>query len=279
MTVPVSPAGPALPREGARCAAIRKEIVRLCATSQGGHLGGSMSMVEIVTVLLGSVMNMRETKAGRRDALILSKGHGALCLYAALAEFGFISKELLSTYGSEGGALLAHPHRGIPGIEAAAGSLGHGLAIGVGYALADRLDGSLRRTFVITGDGELQEGSIWESAMAAGSLSLSQLTVIIDRNDLQITGRTDDVIRLEPLANRWLSFGWQVREVDGHSHGQLIDALLDRGEPSRPTVVIAQTTKGRGVSAVEGQARSHFASLSPRQERQILIELEGGSGE
>lgn len=257
-----------------RCRAIRRRIVRLCASPSGGHLGGAMSLVEILTVLLGDALDTSATDPRHRDALILSKGHGALGLYAALCEFGVLEEKMLDGYGTDDGTLLAHPHRGVPGVEAAAGSLGHGLAVGVGYALADRLDGTDRRTFVITGDGELQEGSIWESAMSAGSLGLHQLTAIVDRNGLQITGRTDDVVGLEPLGERWRSFGWTVREVDGHEPSELLDALTTSDTGGRPTVVIARTIKGRGVAAVEGQARSHFATITPRQERRLLRDLE-----
>lgn len=257
-----------------RCRAMRQRVVRLCASPSGGHLGGGMSLVEILAVLLGDVLDTSAVDPRHRDALILSKGHGALGLYAALCEFGILEETMLEGYGTDDGTLLAHPHRGVSGVEAAAGSLGHGLAVGVGYALADRLDGSDRRTVVITGDGELQEGSIWESAMSAGSLGLHRLTAIVDRNGLQITGRTDDVIGLEPLAERWRSFGWTVREVDGHERGELLDALTDPDTEGRPLVVIAHTVKGRGVAAVEGQTRSHFATITPRQERRLLRDLE-----
>ena len=259
-------------------ARIRERIVEMCAGDEGGHLGGSMSLVEILVTLYFDVMRVDPAapRAPDRDILLLSKGHGAIGLYATLAERGFFPAERLAGYGcTDGGpSLSAHPTPDVPGVEMPSGSLGHGLPLGVGFALAGRLDGADRRCFVVLGDGELQEGSVWEAAMAAGSLGLDRLVAVVDRNRLQITGRTEDVIGLEPLADRWRSFGWTVREVDGHHLGALRSALRAAPPaPGRPTVVIARTTKGRGLPYVEGQVRSHYARLGDQQRRRALATL------
>jgi transketolase len=262
-------------------ARIRERIVEMCAGDEGGHLGGSMSLVEILVTLYFDVMKVDPAApaAAGRDILLLSKGHGAIGLYATLAERGLLSDERLAGYGRAGGgpSLSAHPSADVPGVELPSGSLGHGLPLGVGFALAARLDGTGRRCFVVLGDGELQEGSVWEAAMAAGSLGLDRLVAVVDRNGLQITGRTEDVIGLEPLADRWRSFGWTVHEADGHDVSALRSILRAApSAPGRPTVVIAHTTKGRGLPYVEGQARSHYARLGEGQRRRALAALRKG---
>jgi transketolase len=247
---------------------VRRHIVDMCAGPEGGHLGGSMSLVEILVTLYFRVL--RGDPAGPvapdRDMLLLSKGHGALCLYAVLAERGLLSPAALADYGLPGSALMGHPTRSVPGVDMPSGSLGHGLALANGFALAARLDGASRRAFVILGDGELQEGSVWEAAAATTSLGLDQVVVIVDRNGLQITGHTEQIVKLEPLAPRFAAFGWTVSEVDGHDLGALRGALV--GVPARvgsPTAVIATTVKGRGLPFAEGRTESHYARLGPRQ--------------
>jgi transketolase len=275
-------AGPA--RHAAR---IRERIVEMCAGDEGGHLGGSMSLVEILVALYFDVMRVDPAApaAPGRDILLLSKGHGAIGLYATLAERGFFPAERLAGYGrvtaaGDGApALSAHPAAGVPGVEMPSGSLGHGLPLGVGFAIAARLDGSARRCFVVLGDGELQEGSVWEAAMAAGSLGLDRLVAVVDRNGLQITGCTEDVVALEPLADRWRTFGWTALEVDGHDLAELGAALRAApAVPGRPTVVIAHTVKGRGLPFVEGQPRSHYARLGDQQRRRALAALRRAGG-
>lgn len=258
-----------------RAARVRESIVHMCGTPGGGHLGGSMSLAEILVTLYGRVLRYDPARpdAPERDVLLLSKGHGAIGLYAALAEFGFFPEGRLEEYSREGGPFMAHPNRAVPGVEMPSGSLGHGLPLGVGFALAARLARTGRRCVVITGDGELQEGSVWEAAMAAGSLGLGGLTAVIDRNRLQITGPTEGVVRLEPLADRWRAFGWRVFEVDGHSPRELGEALLAPADADRPTAVIASTVKGRGLPYIAGQTRSHFAKLGDRQRRRALATL------
>jgi transketolase len=251
---------------------VRERIVAMCATPDGGHLGGSMSLVEILLTLYFRVLRVDPRCPGDpdRDVLLLSKGHGAIGLYAVLAERGFFDPAWLADYGVPGGTLMAHPNPAVPGVEMPSGALGHGLPLGIGFALAARLDHAARRVVVVLGDGELQEGSVWEAAMAAASLGLDNLTAVIDRNRLQITGDTESVVALEPLADRWQAFGWTVREVDGHDIAALTAAFTEPPIAGRPTVVIARTIKGKGLPYVAGQARSHFVKLGERQQRRAL---------
>ncbi|MEV8321016.1 transketolase [Streptomyces sp. NPDC059900] len=254
----------------------RELIVQMCANPEGGHLGGSMSLVEILVTLYHDVMRIdpRRPHDPERDILLLSKGHGAIGLYAALAERGFFPEELLAGYGAPDSVFTAHPNPAVPGVEMPTGSLGHGLPLGVGFALAARLDGSDRRCFVVLGDGELQEGSVWEAAMAAGAKGLDRLVAIVDRNGLQISGDTEDTMGLEPLGDRWRAFGWTVHEVDGHDTGQLREALTGIPHtPGRPTVLLARTVKGKGLPYIEGQARSHYVRLTERGHRRARAAL------
>jgi transketolase len=254
----------------------REHNVDMCAGEPGGHLGGSMSLVEILTALYFAVLRIdpAEPDAPDRDILILSKGHSAICLYAVLAERGFFPVEELAGYGRPGSRLMGHPVPVVPGVEMPTGSLGHGLPLAIGFALAGRLDGLGRRCFAVLGDGELQEGSVWEAAMVASSLGLDRLVAVVDRNGLQITGATEEIIRLEPLAERWRSFGWAVREVDGHDlHGLLAALASVPEEPGRPTVLIAHTVKGKGLPFIEGRRESHYARLGERQRQRALAVL------
>ncbi|MFJ9418684.1 transketolase [Streptomyces sp. NPDC101227] len=259
---------------------IREHIVDMCAGREGGHIGGSMSLVEILVALYFDALRIDPARPDDpdRDVLVLSKGHGGIGLYATLAERGFFPVERLAEYGTAGSEFMAHPHPEIPGVEMPTGSLGHGLALGVGFALAARLDRSERRSFVVMGDGELQEGSVWEAAMAASSHGLDGLTAFVDRNELQITGGTEQVVRLEPLADRWRAFGWNTYEVDGHDLDALRGVLHAAPEPGKPTMVIARTVKGKGLPFVEGQARSHYAKLSDRQRQRALNALHATTG-
>ena len=258
-----------------RAPPIPERIVQMCAGSSGGHLGGSMSLVEILVTLYSRVLNLDPANpdADDRDMLILSKGHGAIGLYAALSEYGFIPSEQLAQYGKAGSPFMAHPNRRLPGVEMPSGALGHGLPLAIGFALAARLDGSGRRSVVIMGDGELQEGSVWEGAMAASSLGLQNLTAVVDRNKLQITGGTEDTIALEPLTDRWRSFGWSVRDIDGHDLAALQAAFTAPPEAGKPTVIIARTVKGRGLPFLENDVRSHFVNFSDRQGRRAMAAL------
>ncbi|MCX5192885.1 transketolase [Streptomyces sp. NBC_00249] len=265
----------ALLREHAR--RIRGHVARMCANPEGGHLGGSVSMAEILATLYHAELRIDPSspKAPDRDVLVLSKGHGALGLYAALAGRGFFPEELLTGYGSPDSPLTAHPNPALPGVEMPTGSLGHGLALGVGTALDFRLSGADRRCFVVLGDGELQEGSVWEAAMMASALRLGRLVAVVDANGLQITGPVTAAMGEPCLTDRWRGFGWAVHEVDGHDPAELRAAFatVPRAD-GLPTVVIARTVKGRGFPQVEGQARSHYARLTDRQVKRALRVLD-----
>jgi len=258
---------------------VREHIVTMCAGAAGGHAGGSLSLVEILTVLYFRVLRVDPERphAPDRDRLVLSKGHGGIGLYAVLAERGFFAPGKLAEYGRLGSPFMAHPNPAIPGVEMPTGSLGHGLSLGIGFALDAKLAASGRRCFVVLGDGELQEGSNWEAAMAASTLGLDQLVAVVDRNGMQITGPTESVVCLEPLADRWRSFGWAVCEVDGHDLPALSAALSEIPRvPGKPTVVIARTVKARGLPYVEGRAQSHFVTLGERQLQRALGALRAG---
>lgn len=256
---------------------MRRQVVQMCFGPEGGHLGGSLSIVDILAVLYFEVLaNVADgPDHPERDLLLLSKGHGAIALYAALAERGYLAADELETFGRSGGRLMGHPVRALPGVEVPTGSLGHGLGLGAGFAMAAQLQSSTRRSFVIVGDGELQEGSCWESAAVAAGQRLDRLVAIVDRNGLQLTGPTEQVVGMEPLADRWRSFGWDVREVDGHDHAALAAALHTAPwTAGRPSALIAHTHKGHGVPKLVDQPQSHcLAALSDRQQRQIQASL------
>jgi transketolase len=240
-----------------------------------GHIGGDFSVADILTTLFFGVLKLdpADPNWAGRDRFILSKGHCSAALYSVLARRGFFPAEALKTFMAPLSALNGHPNRRkVAGVEANTGPLGHGLPIGVGCAVASRLAGASWRTFVVLGDGELQEGSNWEAAMAAGHRGLSNLTAIIDRNRLQQGARTEDTNRLEPLADKWRAFGWEVIEVDGHDHGQLYDTLAASGT-DRPRCLIAHTIKGKGVSFIEDRVEWHHKVPSLDQVELALKEL------
>lgn len=255
---------------------IRTHVVDMCAGPEGGHLGGAFSATEILTALYFSVLNVDPQRPDDpdRDRFLLSKGHAAVGLYATLAERGFFPVEELATYGRPGSRLMGHPVRAVPGVELPTGSLGHGLALACGFALANRYAGRDARSFVLLGDGELQEGSVWEAAIAAASLRLDRLVAVVDRNDLQLTGATGAIAPMEPLADRWRSFGWAVRDVNGHNADELTEHLDEAPwEPGKPSVLIARTVKGNGLPFVEGKASSHYMTLSPRNHSRAMRAL------
>lgn len=257
--------------------ALRRHVVHLAADSPGAHVGGSMSVVEILTALyFGDVLRIdpADPAADDRDYLIFSKGHSSAAFYAALAERGFFPVAELDTYKRPGSRLAGHPHRGIPGVELATGSLGHGLPVGVGLAIAGKHDRSRYRVFVILGDGECQEGSIWEAAMAAAHYRLDNLVAIVDRNGIQEDGPTEEIMALEPFAAKWEAFGWSVRDVDGHDIGALLNAMGTLpAVDSRPTVIIARTVKGKGLSLSENTHAWHYGKLTADQKATALAEL------
>jgi transketolase len=254
---------------------IRRSIVTTIGTAKLGHVGGDLSVTDILTTLFFSVLryDANEPAWADRDRFILSKGHCAVALYSTLALAGFIPEALLPTFAAPLSALNGHPNRRkIPGVESNTGPLGHGLPVGVGCAIAAKLAGSQRRTYVVLGDGELQEGSNWEAAMAASHRSLSGLTAIVDRNRLQQGAKTEDTNSLEPLAAKWASFGWDVFEVDGHDYDALFAAFSAPPE-SKPRCVIANTHKGRGVSFMEDGVEWHHKVPSPEQVELALAEF------
>ncbi len=246
-----------------------------------GHPGGDLSAADILTVLYFDILlvDARNPRAPDRDRFILSKGHCSALLYSTLAEAGFFPREQLATYMKPLSMLNGHPDRNkLPGIEANTGPLGHGLPIGVGCAKAAKITGAAWKTFVLTGDGELQEGSNWEAAMSASHFGLDNLTVIVDRNRLQQGDTTENTITMEPLAERWRAFGWTVREVDGHDVAALADTLRAVPfEAGRPTCVIARTMKGRGVSFMENRAEWHHRVPTEAEIGLALIELRDDS--
>lgn len=244
-----------------RSRALRSLVIDALEGGGRGHIGSSMSLVEILRVLYDDILRVRPNQPGwrDRDRCILSKGHGCLTWYALLADKGFFPKEELLTQCRAGAMLGGHPERAHqPGVEASTGSLGHGLSIGIGMALGARIKGSPARTFVITGDGELGEGSVWEAALHASKHRLDTLTALVDYNKLQSYGRVSEVADLEPLADKWRAFGWAVREVDGHDVDALRACLSSLPfEPGRPGVLICHTVKGKGLDFAEHNAEWH----------------------
>jgi transketolase len=247
-----------------RSLALRRLVVRGLVGGKRGHIGASMSLVEILRVLFDDFLNYRPQDPDwrDRDRFILSKGHGCLALYSILADKGFFPVEELDQFCARDSILGGHPERGkVPGVEASTGALGHGLPIGVGMALAGRMRNMDYRVVVVVGDGEINEGSTWEAAMGAAKHGLNQLIVLVDYNKLQSYGDTEYVSGLEPLVDKWESFGFGVREVDGHDVDALRQVLA--GVPyaeGRPSAIICHTIKGRGISFAEGRADWHHKS-------------------
>lgn len=255
---------------------IRSHVIDMCAGPEGAHLGGAISCVEVLTALYFSVLNVDPQRPDdpARDRFLLSKGHAAVALYATLAERGFLPVEELAGYGQPGSRMMGHPVRAVPGVELPTGSLGHGLALACGFALATRYADRDSRSFALLGDGELQEGSVWEAAIAAASLRLERLVAVVDRNGLQLTGSTEHIAPMEPLAERWRSFGWAVRDVDGHDATRLADHLAAAPwEPGKPSVLIARTVKGHGVPFLAGRPASHYVTLSQRNHARAIRAL------
>lgn len=266
-----------------RAASIRRTSLRMVHAARLGHPGGDLSCADILATLYFHTLRYDPARPGlpTRDRFILSKGHASAALYATLAEAGFIPRDDLDSYMRPLSLLNGHPDRNkVPGVEANTGPLGHGLPIAVGAALAAKMDDAAWRTFVLTGDGELQEGSNWEAIMAASQFRLDRLTVIVDRNRLQQGDATERTIALEPLADRWRAFGWGVVEVDGHDVSALAD-VFDAlpAVDGRPTCVIARTFKGRGISFIEDRVEWHHRVPTDAELAAALLELDGDGGE
>lgn len=273
-----APAGVSLEALAEKARLLRKRIITMTTQAGSGHPSSSLSTVEVLTALyFGGVLRYdpRNPRWPERDRFILSKGHAAPVLYAALAEAGYFPVEELATLRRIGSRLEGHPILGkLPGVEASTGSLGQGLSIGVGHALAGKLDAHSYRVFVMIGDGENDEGQIWEAALSASKYQLDNLTCIVDHNGYQQTGSIHDVMPLSPLPDKWRAFGWYTLEVDGHDLNAVLSTLAAaRAFRDSPTAIIAYTRKGKGVSFVESDYAYHGKALSPEEADRALEEL------
>lgn len=254
---------------------MRRHILRMIAAAGSGHPGGSLSAADIMATLYFHVMRVDPQRPNwpLRDRFVLSKGHAAPVLYAALAECGFFPVEELTSLREFGSYLQGHPdYKQTAGVDASTGSLGQGLSIAVGMALAARLDAKDYRVFALLGDGELQEGQIWEAAMSAAHYRLGHLVALVDCNGLQIDGEVERVMSIAPLKEKWQAFGWYCLEVDGHAVDQIAHAI-DEASTVRPTVILARTIKGRGVPFMEGRAEWHGKAPSSDQLQDALAAL------
>ncbi|MEY4761529.1 MAG: hypothetical protein RLZZ200_1385 [Pseudomonadota bacterium] len=251
-------------------------MLRIIKHAGAGHTGGGLSALDILAVLYNRVLDVTPASMGdvRRNRYVQSKGHCVEALYVVLAERGFFPVAELDTLCQYQSHFVGHPTRKVPGVEQNTGALGHGLSFCVGLALASKMDDIGSRVFTLLGDGELTEGSNWEAAMTASHYKLDNLVAIVDHNTLQITGRTRDVCSNEPLDEKFRAFGWQVRDVDGHDLAALTAAFLDPPTPGLPTVVIANTTKGRGVSFMEDVAKWHHGVPDDAQYAKALEEID-----
>ncbi len=258
---------------------IRIDIIRAIHTAGSGHPGGSLSAADIVTALYFREMNIdpQNPKMLTRDKFILSKGHAGPVQYAALAEKGFFPKEDLLTLRKMGSKLQGHPDmKKVPGVEMSTGSLGQGFSVSVGMALANRMDHNEGRIYVLLGDGEIQEGIVWEAAMSASHYNLDNLTAILDWNGLQIDGKNEDVMNVSPVDEKFKSFGWNVLYVDGHNFDEIVEALNKaRNTEGKPSIIIAKTIKGKGVSFMEDNPGWHGKAPSALEAKQAVEELGG----
>jgi transketolase len=259
----------------------RRETIRLIAIGKSGHYGSVFSAAEIFVVLYYHMLRYDPSLPDwpNRDRFILSKGHAAVGLYPILADVGFFDPALLDTYTRLGSPFGDHPDmRKIPGIDFSSGSLGHGLSVGVGMALAARVSKRSYRVYVLLGDGEMDEGQVWEAAMSAAHYRLGNLVAIVDRNRVSVDGPTAEVMDVEPLTTKWAAFGWQVHEVDGHDLNALLDRSAGLPDPAsaQPTILIAHTVAGKPVSFMEHRFEWHLGYLAPGDQARALAELEGG---
>jgi transketolase len=257
---------------------IRRLTLGMTSRAKSSHVGSVFSAAEILAALYGDILRLNPANPGweSRDRFVMSKGHGCAGLYAALALRGFIPMERLEEFYVDGGSLYGHAtHKGVPGVEVSSGSLGHGLAIATGLASGAKRLGHDWRVFTLLSDGECDEGSTWEAALLAPAWKLDNLTVVIDYNKIQSLGRVDEVIPLEPFADKWTAFGWDVRSIDGHDLRALLDTLdPERWQPSgRPRCVIAHTVKGKGVSFMEDDLLWHYRSPQGEELARALVEL------
>jgi transketolase len=257
---------------------IRQDVVRMIGEAGSGHPGGSLSAADIVTALYFNEMRHDPARPDwpDRDRFILSKGHAVPVLYSAFMEAGYLSRDLLPTLRKLGSPLQGHPdRRTVPALEASTGSLGNGLSIGLGYALAARLDNRDYRVYVMMGDGENQEGQVWEAAMWAGYQKIDNIVAIVDYNKQQLDNWVAKILDLEPLQAKWAAFNWHTIVIDGHDMSQILDALRQARETKgKPTCIIANTVKGKGVSFMENNVEFHGIAPTPAQVKQAISELE-----
>jgi transketolase len=265
-----------LKKQARRC---RRDILEMTCIAQSGHPGGSLSAIDIMVTLYFWKMrlNPKRPSLPSRDRFILSKGHCCPALYSCLARRGYFSPSLLKTFRKPGSPLQGHPEYGrCKGVEASSGPLGQGLGVAVGMALAARLDSQKHRIYVMLGDGECDEGNIWESAMAASHFRLDNITAILDHNGLQIDGFNSDVMEIEPIAEKFRAFGWNVINIDGHDFVEITDSLeLAERLKGRPTIIIAKTIKGKGVKLMENKAEWHGKAPSTEELKVCMLELDG----
>jgi len=260
----------------ARSYALRRDVLDMIYRSKGGHFGGDFSVMDILVTLYNLHMNVspENINSPDRDRFILSKGHAVAALYAVLSDRGFFPKSDLETFSQFGSKYIGHPNNKVIGVEMNSGSLGHGLSVGVGMALAGKMDDAAYRVYVVMGDGELAEGTVWEGAMAAGHYGLDNLTAFIDRNRLQISGPTEEVMAQDDQSERWAAFGWNVLKANGHDIKSL-DAAVTRAKActGKPTVVIAKTRKGYGYAGAENKADWHHKVPDQEQYEAAKSEL------
>lgn len=256
---------------------IRGKILDLCYNAKVAHLASALSCVDILAVLYWNILEIipENSKEPNRDRFILSKGHAAMALYSTLAKRGFFKETLLETFGKDGTIFAEHPDTGVNGVETATGSLGHGLPVGVGIALAGKIKKKNYRVYVLLSDGECNEGSVWEAAMFAPAKKLESLVAIIDFNKWQATGRSTEIMALEPLAAKWKSFGWNTYEIDGHNMRELQKVLSNVPDGSgKPVAIVAHTIKGKGVSFMQDDNNWHYRT--PNEEELIKAKKELG---
>lgn len=257
---------------------IRRDAIEMTHLSNGSHIASVLSIADIIAVLYADVMkyDSNNPKMEERDRIILSKGHAGAAIYAALAEEGFFDVEELKTHYANGSRLSGHvSHKNVPGVEFSTGSLGHGLSVGAGMAFAAKLDNKKHKVFVILGDGECDEGSIWECALFANQYKLDNLVAIVDSNKMQSMDFCENTIALSPFAEKWKTFGWNVKNIDGHNHEELRNALLEtENSMHKPTVVIANTIKGKGISFMENNIVWHYRAPQGEDYENAVKELE-----
>ncbi len=259
---------------------VRKDVLKMIHNAKSGHPGGALSCIDILAVLYKKILNVplewdKSIDFKQRDRFVLSKGHASTALYATLAHLGYFSKDLLSGFRILGSKLQGHPSSrvNLAGIEVSTGSLGQGLSIAVGMALAMRLDNINSKVYVLLGDGEMQEGSVWESLMNANSQKLNNLVVIVDKNNLQIDGSVDEIKSLEPLDEKLKAFGFEVSQIDGHNYEEIEKALIEAKKSDKLCAIIANTIKGKGVSFMENNVSWHGKAPNDEQLKKALEEL------